>query len=290
MKAVVILALATVASACSGSSRPAAGNATPGGLAKIEIPTAPEQPINALEKNTKVFKDDLDAILARGYLRILVAPSRAHFLTADGKHQGLAVDTGVELAKKLTEKAGKEITPVFIETREDQLIPALLAGKGDVAANVLLNFSRDEQVAFATPIRTGIKEFVVTDVATPMVSLEDVGGRVIYVRKDSDHHASLIRLNEQLAKVNRRPAQIMVDEKTKTDEELLDSVNAGRIRATIVDDYIFDRWQGVILKVAGTNRDIAVSQDGSLSWVTRKDAPQLLALMNEFFNTHKVAF
>ena len=100
----------------------------------------------------------------------------------------------------------RDVTPVFIETREDQLIPSLLAGKGDVAANVLLTFTRDEQVAFAPPIKTGIRELVVTDVGAPLVSLEDVGGRTIHVRKNSDHHASLIRLNEQLKKNNRRQA------------------------------------------------------------------------------------
>jgi len=100
----------------------------------------------------------------------------------------------------------------------------------------------------------------------------------------------LIRLNEQLAKNNRRPANIVADEKTKTDEELLDSVNLGRIRATIADDYIYDRWKGDLLKIAGTNREVAVSQDGVLAWVTRKDAPKLLALMNEFFTAHRITF
>ena len=55
--------------------------------------------------------------------------------------------------------------------------------------------------------------------------------------------------------------------------------------ATIVYDYVYDacceRLPGL-----KTNRDVAVSQDGSLAWVTRKDAPKLLALLNEFFSTH----
>jgi len=273
--------------ACSGSGGPAPRKGTP--AAPIEIPAAAEQPIGALEKTTKPFTDDLDAIVGRGYLRILVAPSRAHFQTVDGRHRGRAVDAGVELAKRLAEDAKRDIMPVFIETREDQLIPALLAGKGDVAANLRLNINRDEQVAFAPPIKTGIRELVVTD-ASALVSLEDVGGLRIHVRKDSDHHASLIRLNQQLKKNSRREAVTIVDEKTKTDEELLDSVNAGRIRATIVDDYILDRWQGELLKIATTNRDVAVSQDGVLAWVTRKDAPALTALLKDFFSTHKLTF
>ncbi|HUQ85935.1 MAG TPA: transporter substrate-binding domain-containing protein [Vicinamibacterales bacterium] len=292
MRSAVLMIVISMAAACSDAPPTASRKATTraAAAAPVDIPAAPDQPINALEKNTKALPGDLDAVIGRGYLRILVAPSRAYFETVDGRHHGLAVDAGVELAKTLTEDAKREIAPVFIETREDQLLPSLLAGKGDVAANVLLTITRDEQFAFAPPVKTGIRELVVTDVGKPMVSLEDVGGRTIYVRKNSDHHLSLIRLNEQLAKNHRRLAVIIPDEKTRTDEDLLDSVNAGRIRATIVDDYIFDRWQGEFTKLAKTNRDIAVSQDGVVAWVTRKDAPALTALLKDFFSTHKLTF
>ena len=165
----------SMAAACSGSPRPAPTNATPAAPALIEIPPAPDQPISAREKTNKSLAGDLDAIIGRGYLRILVAPSRTHFETVDRRHRGRAVDAGVALAKRLAEDANRDVTPVFIETREDQLIPSLLAGKGDVAANLLLTFTRDEQVAFAPPIRTGIRELVVTDVGSKLVSLEDVG-------------------------------------------------------------------------------------------------------------------
>ena len=289
MRALGLAVVLSVVVACSGSSRPAPAKgkaAAAGG----EIPHAPEQPISKLEKTNKPFSGDLDAILERGYLRILVPPSRTYFETVDGNHRGLAVDAGVALAKQLSDDAQKEITPVFIETADDQLIPSLLAGKGDVAANLLLTFARDEQVAFAKPIKTGIREIIVTDGGKQLVSLEDVGGRTITVRKNSDHHASLIRLNEQLAKNNRRPATIMADERHKTDEDLLDSVNLGRIRATVVDDYIYDRWKGDLLRIAETNRDVAVSQDGVLAWVTRKDAPKLLELLNAFFSSHQLTF
>lgn len=289
MRALGLAVVLSVVVGCSGSSQPAPAKAKPG-AAGAEIPHAPDQPINKLEKNTKPFADDLDGVIERGYLRILVAPSRTYFETVDGSHRGLAVDAGVALAARLAEDAKRDITPVFIETRDDQLIPSLLAGKGDVAANLLLTFARDEQVAFAAPIKKDIREIVVTDGGAELVSLEDVGGRTITVRKNSDHHASLIRLNEQLAKNSRRQANIVADERTRTDEDLLDSVNLGRIRATIADDYIYDRWKGDLLKIAGTNREVAVSQDGVLAWVTRKDAPKLLALMNEFFSSHKLAF
>ena len=82
----------------------------------------------------------------------------------------------------------------------------------------------------------------------------------------------------------------MADDRTLTDEDLLDGVNAGRIRATIVDEYIFDYWQKQFPKIASINREVAVSQDGTLSWVTRKDAPKLAEFLNEFFATHRLTF
>ena len=72
--------------------------------APIEIPPAPDQPVSKLEKTNKSFAGDLDAIVGRGYLRILVAPSRTHFETVDGRHHGRAVDAGVALAQRLSRR------------------------------------------------------------------------------------------------------------------------------------------------------------------------------------------
>jgi membrane-bound lytic murein transglycosylase MltF len=123
----------------------------------------------------------------------------------------------------------------------------------------------------------------------PLVSLEDVGGRTIDVRRDSDHHASLVRLNEQLKKIDRPPAKIAFAEPGRTDEELLQLVNDGRMPATIVDDYIYDARAAQLGKTA-VNRDVAVSQDNEIAWVTRKGSQRLLALINDFFAAHRLSF
>ena len=176
-----------------------------------------------------------------------------------------------------------------IDTPQDALIGDLLAGKGDIAANLLLTFERDDQVAFAKPFRTGIRELVVTGPnVKPLVSLEDIGERTIHVRKSSDHYASLLRLNEQLKKIDRPPAKIVVSD-ARTDEDLLEMVNAGKIPATVADDYVFNHWRKSFDKIAA-NPDVAVSQDGQLCWVTRKDTPKLLAVMNAFVASHQLKF
>jgi membrane-bound lytic murein transglycosylase MltF len=186
--------------------------------------------------------------------------------------------------------APRTVSLNLISTTETALIGDLIAGQGDVAANVLRTFERDDQVAFATPFRSGVREIIVTGPGVPpLVSLEDAGGRAIHVRRNSDHHASLVRLNDQLKKIDRPQVKIMFAPAQQTDEELLDLVNAGRIPATLVDDYIYDARRSQLEKTSA-NRDVAVSQDQEIAWVTRKDSPRLLELINEFFTAHRVTF
>lgn len=220
-------------------------------------------------------------------IRVLVARSRTYYYVDKGIARGLTVDTAAEFQKWLSaQEKSSAFDVALIETPQDALVADLLAGKGEIAANLLLTFERDDQVAFATPLLKGIREFVVTGpAAKPLVSLEDVGGRTVHVRKSSDHYASLLRLNDQLTKINRPPAKLVVSP-APTDEDLLEMVNAGKIAATVADDYVFKLWRKTFDKITA-NPDVAVSQDGVLAWVTRKDSPKLLRVMNEFFSTHE---
>jgi membrane-bound lytic murein transglycosylase MltF len=205
--------------------------------------------------------------------------------------RGRTVDAAAAFEQFVNQRlAPRKITVVVLPAAEASLINDVRAGQGDIAANVLRTFERDDQVAFAKPFRTGVRELVVTAPGTPpLVSLEDIGGRTIHVRRDSDHHSSAVRLNEQLKKIDRPPARLVLAPESSTDEDLLELVNAGRAPATIVDDYIYDAWRPRYGQAA-VNRDVAVSQDGELAWVTRKDSPRLLELVNEFFSTHRLTF
>jgi membrane-bound lytic murein transglycosylase MltF len=288
---VIAIPLCVLTAACGESQQQPAGNATavttPAKISLKAIPVVPARQQTDLARISRTGKGDWDDIRERGYLRVLVARSGTHFENANGSIRGRAVDAGVALEEMVNSNGGSSrVSVVFIETAEDALVPDLLAGKGDVAANLLVTFERDDRVAFAKPLLTDIRELVVTNTnEPPVVSLEDVGGRAIHVRKSSDHYASLIRLNAQLKGINRPPARIVVAPANRTDEDLLNLVNAAKIPATLADDYVYDscceRLPGLI-----TNRDVAVSQGGILAWATRKDAPKLLALVNEFFSTH----
>lgn len=253
---------------------------------------APEPPpaASALAAMSAPALGDLDAIAARGYLRVLVAPSRTYYSIDNNLQRGATFDAGVAFERFVNARLGSgrsSIEVVFIPTPEDALVKDLIAGRGDIAANLRLTFERDDQVAFATPTRAAIRELVVTGAGQPpLISLEDVAGRSIHVRRGGDHHASLLRLNDQLKKISRPPARIVIADQSLTDEDLLDRVNEGTFPATLADDYVFDARQRELTGVAA-NKDVAVSQDGVIAWVTRKESSQLLAAINAFFAAYK---
>ena len=249
----------------------------------------PALPADQIERLRAPGAGDIDAIRARGYLRILVAPSRTEYAIDNGLQGGATFSAGKAFEAFLKLKLGggeNRLRVVFVPARTDALVADLNAGHGDIAANLLLTFERDDQVAFSEPVRKGIREVIVTGPGVkPIVSLEDVGGRAIHVRTSSDHHASLIRLNQQLAKVDKPVCTIVVADEALLDEDLVKLVNDGRIPATLVDDYVYQSMKATVARVA-VNEDVAVSQDGILAWAVRKDSPRLRALLNEFLKSH----
>lgn len=270
-----------------------ANNASAPAPALIDIPRAADRTI-ATDNDMRAlepYTGDLDALIERGIIRVLVAPSRTHFQVVNGRQRGRTVDAAAAFEQFLNQRlAPRSVSLVLIPSSETSLVADVVAGQADIAANLLRTFERDDQVGFAKPWRTGIRELIVTGPGVPpLVSLEDVGGRTIHVRRNSDHHASLLRLNDQLKKIDRPPARMVLAAGSQTDEDLLELVNSGHVPATLVDDYLYDAWKSSGDKTSA-NRDVAVSQDGELAWVTRKESAKLLALVNEFFSTHRLSF
>jgi ABC-type amino acid transport substrate-binding protein len=301
MRTLAAMALcASLAAACSDAPAPAtrvrqqppkgaAIPSTPAEEAREEIPEIDPVPAVPASSFPSVGLGDLDDISQRSYLRVLVAPEPLHFQTAGGQHSGRAVDAVDAFVAILNGTLTQPVSVAYIETAEDALVADLLAGKGDIAVNMRITLERDAQVQFASPVVKEISEVIVTGPASAgLVSLEDAGGRTIHVRRGSDHHASLLRLNEQLKQISRLPVRITVNA-AQTDQDLLGLVSTGAIPATLVDDYLFDACCAEMrgLKV---NRDITASQDGEIAWATRKDSPKLLEQINKFFAKYQLTF
>ena len=234
---------------------------------------------------------DLDGILKRRTLRVLVPYSKTLFFVDKGKEMGVAAEFGRELETWINAKhkfGTLRFHVSFVPTARDELLPALLAGKGDaIAANLTITPERQAQVDFTSPWITGVKEIVVTGPAAPQLAkLDDLAGATIRVRKSSSYFGHIVRLNEQLTASGRKPIDVRPADENLEDEDLLEMVQAGLLPLAIVDDHKAAIWTKIYDKLT-PRPDLAINTGGDVAWAVRKQSPALKAELDEFFTTHK---
>ncbi|MBK7476281.1 MAG: transporter substrate-binding domain-containing protein [Haliscomenobacter sp.] len=121
----------------------------------------------------KQWTGDLDGIIKRRRLRVLVPYSMTTYYLDGTERKGMAYEAMIHFEQFLNKSLGKSTQPPYVQTvfvpmSRDQLIPALLQGYGDlIAENLTITPGREEQVAFSTPLLTGAREVVVTGPSSP---------------------------------------------------------------------------------------------------------------------------
>ena len=148
--------------------------------------------------------------------------------------------------KKLKHKHLK-VRVVFIPVGRGELLQALAAGKGDIAAsNLTITAERQKLVDFSSPVYPNVSELVVSGPASPAVSsVDDLAGKEVFVRKSSSYYESLVALNRRFA-AEKKPAVIIKEApETLEDEDLIEMVNAGLIPLIVVDKHVADFWKQV---------------------------------------------
>jgi len=131
----------------------------------------------------KRWTGDLDGMVKRRVIRVLVAPSRTAYWLNGAQQTGVEYELLKAFEKEINEKyktQGKHFRTyvTIIPTRPDQLISGLLEGRGDIAAGILtVTPERLEQVDFGEPFFRGVRQIVVTGPASPeLASLDDLSG------------------------------------------------------------------------------------------------------------------
>lgn len=239
----------------------------------------------------KPWTGDLDGMIARRCIRILTVNSRTFYFADRGVLLGTVVDLSRlfedELNKKLA--AGKalkknlRVRVVFIPLQRDQLLPALAAGKGDIAAaNLTITAERLKLVDFSKAGLSNVSEVAVTGPGAPAIaSVDDLSGKQVFVRRSSSYYESLVVLNRRFADEGRPPVVLKEAPETLEDEDLLEMLNAGLVPVIIVDRHIADFWKQVFPKIV-VHADVAVRTGGEIAWAIRKNTPQLRAALDEF--------
>jgi len=288
------LAMLLVA-ACSDSPPP--DEAAAPGEEPTPATTAPQPELSDLGEallrplNLAYF-GDLPGMIERRAIRVVVVPTRTQYWIADGRPVGIEFERLRAFEKWLnrrhqTEHRHLKVHVVFVPTRRDDLIPALLEGRADIAVGMLTaTDDRLELVDFAGPFLRGVHEVPVTRGNEPPIgAVEELSGRQIVVRRSASYWSHLAELNERFAEEGRPPVDLQAASEYLTDDDLMEMVAAGLIDMTVVDRYAARLWK-LVFKELRLHEEAPVHTDGELGWLIRKGSPELKAEIDAFARTH----
>ncbi len=202
----------------------------------------------------KKWTGDLDGMIKRRHIRALVPYSKTFFFIDRGTQRGLAYEAlrlfEDDLNKALKKKHVR-VHVVFLPVSRDKIIPYLREGKGDIAvANLTITPQRLKEVDFSIPTAKNVSEIVVTGPASkPLADKWALSGQEVYVRKSSSFFESLEQLNAELARQKKPPVRIRLAPENLEGEDLLEMVNAGLVKATVVDSHMAEFWKQVFPKI-----------------------------------------
>jgi membrane-bound lytic murein transglycosylase MltF len=266
-----------------------------------EVKPSPQTPQRerftiAPEEVTKPWTGDLDGMLKRGFIRVLTVYSKTFYTVDKGIQRGAAYDTGSLFVEDLNKKLAKDnklkqkllkVRVFFIPVGRGELLPALAAGKGDIAmAGLGVTEERQKLVDFSSPLVPNVSVVVVSGPASPAISsVDDLAGKQVFVRRSSVHYEILTALNRRFA-TEKKPA-VLIKEAPETleDEDLIEMVNAGLIPLTVSADLLANFWKQVFPNIK-VHEGAALLTGGNMAWAIRKGSPQLKAAADDFVARH----
>jgi membrane-bound lytic murein transglycosylase MltF len=254
--------------------------------------SAAEEPLT-IDLQSSVWRGDLDEMIRHRAVRVLVPYSKTlYFVDLGGTQRGMSYEFMRAFEDALNQRLGRgdlRVHAVFIPVARDQLIPLLVAGKGDIAAaNLTITPERSRLVDFAEPVANGVSEIIVTAPGVPPLhSLEDLSGREIYAERAMSYYDSLLALNERLRARGLAPVRLREADSHFETEDLLEMVNAGLVKIVVADSYLARFWRQIYPNLVPYEH-LAVRSNGDIAFAVRKDCPKLKAELDAFTRTHRV--
>ncbi|HEX7140462.1 MAG TPA: transporter substrate-binding domain-containing protein, partial [Vicinamibacterales bacterium] len=247
-------------------------------------PDEPYQPPTDLTRLK--WTGDLDGMIQRRLVRVLTISSKTTFFVDNGTPRGLVYEAFRQYEDDLNKRLGNKNVRVYvavIPVANDELIPALLEGRGDiVAAEKLVTDWRRAQVDFANPTMTNVSAIVVGAPGVPPIStVGDLAGQEIYLHA-SDLSTDVVKqFNATLAADHKPPVRIRPAPEVLGEDDILEMVNAGLVKRTIALDFLAEFWKevfpGIVLNSAAPLRT-----GGATAMMIRKNSPQLKDDLNAF--------
>jgi membrane-bound lytic murein transglycosylase MltF len=236
------------------------------------------------------FTGDLDGMIQRRLIRVLVAYSKTHYFVDRGTQGGLTYEFGRLFEEDLNKKLKKKhirVDVVFVPVARNQFIPALLEGRGDIAtANLTITPERLKQVDFADPWYKNVSEIVVTAPGVDRISsVQELSGKEVYIRKSASYYESIQKLNADLRKAGKSLVKVIVAPEELESEDILEMINAGLVKMTIMDRHIAEFWKQIFTNIV-LYPDVVLRSGGQLAPMIRKNSPKLKAELNKFLGRY----
>ena len=229
---------------------------------------------------------DFDGMTERRVVRALTTYGGYQFYYDEGRPRGATYDMLMALEGYLNTELGRRNIRVYvlpIPVSRDQLLPALLDGRGDlIATDLTITEERSKLVDFTRPLLDDVSEVVVTGPDSPtLLSLVDLSGREIQVRASSSYYEHLQFLSPLYAERRLAPPRLTELDELLEAEDIVEMVSHGDIDITVMDDYKAHFWASVLPNVT-VRDDLAVTTGRSIAWAHRKDSPLLAETLDGF--------
>jgi ABC-type amino acid transport substrate-binding protein len=180
---------------------------------------------------------DLAQMRSRGTIRVLIDWNRTSFFIENGQPHGVAYDLVSAFGEWLNAREGRDdrrapkLRLLFVPTSFADILPALAAGRGDIAAaNLTVTPERARLVAFTQPYVSDVSEVVVAHRGAPrLASLEDLSGKVLLVEHGSSTVESARALSARLVAAGRPAILIREGDPNIALEDVLELTNSGAV-------------------------------------------------------------
>ena len=277
---------------CSKESTPAPEKAAPEPPSQVAKKAGPTDedlpPVVRLP-----WKGDLDEIVKRRVVRVLLPFRRPEFFYMEGRPVGILQEAFQELERliniKYKTKADSRIVVALLPTSQDRLRERMLEGYGDIAAfGISITDENRKLVDFTIPTMTGLKIVVVTGPGAPPInSVEDLSGKDVWILPGTRLKHDLDALNARLQSQGKAPAKPREADPALEPGDVMEMVNAGLYPITLMQSAQAAFW-GQVFENVKVRTDLTVAEDVELGWAIHKGTPKLKALLDDVIKTHGV--